>query len=280
LDRFHLDGKVAIVTGGGTGLGKAMCHALARAGAHVVVASRSPESINETAAEIESIGTRALAVPTDITVSGQVDHLIKHSITVFGKIDILVNNAGIARGIEPSPRDQTPSPPRPIWDLTDDQWRTAVDTNLTGTFYCCRAVAQHMMGRGQGKVINVSSLAGVRAARGLFTYCSAKAGVIGLTKTLALTWADSHIQVNSIAPGVFANPEVDPDYIEHQSRFIPMKRCGRPEEIGPLVVFLGSQASDYITGECFIIDGGKGVGYGPTGFAPYTVLHGETRDSG
>jgi NAD(P)-dependent dehydrogenase (short-subunit alcohol dehydrogenase family) len=272
LDKFSLKGKTAIVTGGGTGLGKAICHTLARAGADIVVASRSHAPINETAVEVKSLGQRSIAVPTDITVSQQVDSLIKTTVEEFGKIDILVNNAGIARGIDPSPRDPVPKPPDPIWDLTDEKWHIAIDTNLTGTFYCCRAVAKHMMERGRGKVINMASLAGVRAARGLFTYCSSKAGVIMLTKTLAMTWADHNIHVNCIAPGVFATPETNPAVSEIQSRFIAMRRCGDPKEIGPLIVFLASEASDYITGECFIIDGGKGAGYGLTGFAPLTPL--------
>ncbi|MFC1534528.1 SDR family NAD(P)-dependent oxidoreductase [Thermodesulfobacteriota bacterium] len=274
LDRFSLEGKTAVVTGGGTGLGKAMCHALARAGADIVVASRSQAHIDETASEVKSLGQRSIAVPTDITISKQVDNLIKKSIETFGKIDIFINNAGIARGIEPSPRDPVPILPSPIWDLTDDKWHVAIDTNLTGTFYCCRAIARHMIEHGRGKVINISSLAGVRAARGLFTYCTAKAGVVMLTKTLAMTWADHNIQVNCIAPGVFTTPEADPVAVEKQSRFIAMGRCGDPKEIGPLAVFLASDASDYITGECFIIDGGKGAGYGPTGFAMITPLTG------
>jgi len=272
LERFKLEGKTAIVTGGGTGLGKAISHALAKAGADVVIASRSESPINETADEVKAIGRRSLAVSTDITISRQVDNLIDRTLDEFGKIDILINNAGIARGIEPSPRDSVPKMPAPIWELTDDHWHTAMDINLTGTFYCCRAAAGHMMKRGHGKVINMSSLAGVRAARGLYTYCTAKGGVGMLTKTLAITWADNNIQVNCIAPGVFANPEGNAAIADQQARFIAMRRCGDVKEIGPLAVFLSSGASDYITGECFIIDGGKGAGFGPTGFGPVTDL--------
>jgi len=268
LEKFDLEGKTAIVTGGGTGLGKAICHALASAGADIVVASRSPGPINETAAEVKRIGVQSIAVPTDITISGHVDDLINRTLEAFGRIDILINNAGIARGIEPSPRDSQPKLPGPIWELTDDHWHTALDTNLTGAFYCSRAVARHMMKKKRGKVINMSSLAGVRAARGLYTYCTAKAGVIMFTKTLAMTLAEHNIQVNCIAPGVFANPEGNPETTDQQSRFIAMRRCGNVKEIGPLAVFLSSEASDYVTGECFIIDGGKGASYGPTGFSP------------
>ena len=272
LERFSLEGRVAIVTGGGTGLGKAMCHAIAQAGADVAVASRNPASIHETAEEVRSLGRRALTVQTDITDSRQVDNLMRRTIEEFGHIDILVNNAGIARGIEPSPRDPVPKPLPPIWEISDEMWRRAIDTNLTGTFYCCRAVAKHMIDRGKGKVINIASLGGLRPARNLFTYCSAKAGVIMLTRVLAVTWARQNIQVNSIAPGVFANPEAAVANLHHQAKHNPMGRCGNPVEIGPMAVFLASDAASYITGECFILDGGRCARYAPNGYAPVIEL--------
>jgi NAD(P)-dependent dehydrogenase (short-subunit alcohol dehydrogenase family) len=272
LDRFSLEGKVVIVTGGGTNLGKAMCHAFARAGADVVVAGRTPGPIEETAQEVLKIGRRGIAIPTDVTDSKRVDHLITMSIQELGKVDILVNNAGVARGIEPSPRDPIPKEPGPIWELTDEMWRHAIDTNLSGTFYCCRAVAKHMIERKSGKVINISSAAGLRAARSLFTYCSAKAGVIMFTRTLAITWARYNIQANSVAPGIFRTAEVAPSITKLQESFIPMGRCGEPREIGPLAVFLASDASNYVTGECFVIDGARFVGYAPTDYAPIIPL--------
>jgi NAD(P)-dependent dehydrogenase (short-subunit alcohol dehydrogenase family) len=272
LNRFSLDGKVAIVTGGGTNLGKAMCHALAKAGADIVVAGRTPGTIEETASEVRAIGKRGIAIPTDVTDSRQVDHLIEGTLNEFGKVDILVNNAGVARGIEPSPRDPIPKEPGPIWELTDAMWHHAIDTNLTGAFYCCRAVSKHLMERKSGKVINISSAAGLRAARSLFTYCSAKAGLIMFTKTLAITWARYHIQVNCIAPGIFRTAEADPSLVKHQASFIPMGRCGEPHEIGPLAVFLASEASSYVTGECFVMDGARFVGYAPADYAPIVSL--------
>jgi NAD(P)-dependent dehydrogenase (short-subunit alcohol dehydrogenase family) len=268
LDKFSLDGKVAIVTGGGTNLGRAMSHALAKAGAKIVLAARSKKPLTDTAAEIATMGGKAVAVPTDVTDSTQVKSLVDETIEEFGKIDILVNNAGVAKGIEPSPRDPIPKEPGPIWDLTDDMWHQAIDVNLTSVFYCCRAVAEHMIERKAGKIINIASVAGLRAARSNFTYCSAKGGVIMLTKTLAITWARYGINVNCIAPGFFKTAEVDPTVVAAQSRFIPMGRAGEPKEIGPLAVYLASSASDYVTGECFIIDGGRCMGYAPTGYAP------------
>lgn len=272
LDRFSLDGKVAIVTGGGTNLGKAMCHTLARAGADVVIAGRTPAMIDETASEVRKIGQRSVAIPTDVTDSRQVDNLITETLKEFAKVDILVNNAGVARGIEPSPRDPIPKEPGPIWELTDEMWHHAIDTNLTGAFYCCRGVAKHMIDQKSGKVINISSAAGLRAAKSLFTYCSAKAGLIMFTKTLAITWAKYNIQVNCIAPGIFRTAEVDPSIVKLQASSIPMGRCGERHEIGPLAVFLASQASNYVTGECFVIDGARFVGYAPKDYAPIIPL--------
>lgn len=268
LERFSLNNKVAIVTGGGTNLGKAMSHALAIAGANIVVAGRTLEPLAETVNEIKKKGRKAMAVLTDVTDSLQVENLIDQTINIFGKVDILINNAGVARGIEPSPRDVIPKEPGPIWSLTDTMWRQAIDVNLTGAFYCCRAAVKHMIKQKSGKIINISSVAGIRAAKNNYTYCSAKGGVIMLTKTLAITLAQWGINVNAIAPGFFRTPQNDPDFVESQARFIPMGRAGEPKEIGPLAVYLASSASDYVTGECFIIDGGRCMSYGPIGFAP------------
>jgi NAD(P)-dependent dehydrogenase (short-subunit alcohol dehydrogenase family) len=269
LDRFSLEGKTAIVTGGGTGLGKVICLTFARAGADVVIAARRSGPINETAAEVRKLGQRAMAVPIDVTDSGQVNNLIEKSLAEFGKIDILVNNAGIAKGVDPSsPSEALAVEPRPIWELSDDEWHYSIDTNLTGAFYCCRAVAKYMVKRNSGKVINVASIGGLRGVKGVFAYSSAKAGVIMLTKTLAVTWSRYNIQVNCIAPGFIPVADVTPDIEEHSKRFLPMGRQGEPREIGPLAVYLASGASDYVTGGCFVIDGAASAGYAPTGYTP------------
>jgi NAD(P)-dependent dehydrogenase (short-subunit alcohol dehydrogenase family) len=272
LERFSLDGKVAIVTGGGTNLGKAMCHALARAGANLVIAARTRGPLEETAAEVRALGRHALVVPTDVTDSAQVNALVSCTVEKFGTVDILVNNAGVAKGIEPSPRDPIPKPPGPIWEFTDDMWHQANDINLTGAFYCCRAVARHMLERKSGRIINISSVAGLRAARNLYSYGAAKAGVIHLTKTLAYSWARHHVNVNCIAPGFFRTAEVDPRIVEREALLIPMGRAGEPAELGGLTVFLASEASDYVTGECFIIDGARSMCYGPVDWRPIIPL--------
>jgi NAD(P)-dependent dehydrogenase (short-subunit alcohol dehydrogenase family) len=268
VKEFGLEGKSAVVTGGGSGLGKEICLALARAGADVAIAARRPGPINEVAAEIKDYGRKAAAVPTDVTDSKQVNKLIERAITEFGKVDILVNNAGIAKGVDPSGNDILAPPIRPLWELSDDDWAYSINTNLTGTFYCCRAVAKHMLERKSGKVINISSMGAIRVVKGNFGYCTAKAGVIAFTRTLATTWASDNIQVNCIAPGFLPVVEMTPEMRERTERFFPMGRFGAPREIGPLAVYLASRASDYVTGQCFPIDGATGATYAPTGYIP------------
>lgn len=268
LDQFSLEGRVAIITGGGTGLGKAICHAFARAGADIVVAGRRLEPIRQTESEVKELGRRAISVSTDVTDSGQVDALVEKTIGEYGKVDVLVNNAGIARGIEPSQWDSVQIKVGPIWDLSDEKWHRALDVNLGGTFYCCRAVAKHMISQQSGKVINMASVGGLRGAKGWVTYSSAKGGVVMLTKVLAVTWARDNIQVNCIAPGFIEVVGQAAASQERNMDFIPMGRSGEPKDVGLLAVYLASEASDYVTGECFILDGSSTVGYAPTGYAP------------
>lgn len=269
-----LEGKVAIITGGGTGLGKAIGQALAREGANVVVASRRLEAIEKTAKELSSIGGRALAIATDVTDSEQVNRLVERTLEEMGRVDILINNAGIVRGEQR----------RPIWDVTDEEWRVGIDTNLSGTFYCCRAVSKHLVAQKSGKVINVASGFGLRGGRDNYMYCCAKGGVIQLTRSLALTWAQDNIQVNTIAPGFVDvtrwQPEPMPELPSGvpgipRGEFIPVGRLGIPSDIGSLGLFLASDASDYISGALFVADGGGMVGCGPTGYAPIIAMEEE-----
>lgn len=266
LDELSLEGKVAIVTGGGTGLGKAMSLAMASAGADIVVGARRAEPIEQTAAEVRKLGRRALAIPTDITDSRQVNQMVDRALTDFGRIDVLVNNAGFVEV------------PKPIWEVTDEDWHYGMNGNISGAFYCCRAVMKHMVEQRRGKVINISSTIGLRGAPGNYIYCCAKGAVVQLTRTLALTLARDNIQVNAIAPGFFNtfppdSQEAQRLFTPEKARFLPMGRFGRPDEIGPLAVFLASSASDYITGEVFPIDGGVlAGGYAPTGYAPTIAI--------
>src|SRR3972149_1952645 len=162
MDEFSLARKSAVVTGGGSGLGKEMCLALARAGADVAIAGRRTGPIEEVASEIQKMGRKAVAISTDVMDSRQVNALIEKSIAALGKVDILVNNAGIARGVDPSGNDVLAPVTRPLWEFTDDEWAYSINTNLTGTFYCCRAVSKHMLERKSGKIINLTSMAALR----------------------------------------------------------------------------------------------------------------------
>ena len=269
----RLEGKVAIITGGGTGLGKSMALALAGEGASIVVAARRIEAIEKTAKELSSIGGRALAISTDVTDSQQVNRLVERTLAEMGRIDILINNAGIVR------TEQR----KPIWDITDEEWHLGIDTNLGGAFFCCRAVGKHLVAQKSGKVINVASGFGTRGGRDNYMYCCAKGGVIQLTRSLALTWAQDNIQVNTIAPGFVdvsewqpgPGPQLPPEargMPGAKGEFIPVGRFGIPQDIGSLGLFLASDASDYITGGLFIADGGGMVGCGPTGYAPIITI--------
>lgn len=260
LASVSLDGVSAIVTGGGSGLGRAMALALAGAGADVVLAGRRPGPLEESADAIRGVGRRVLVVQTDVTDSGAVGALIARSVEKFGKVDVLLNNAGLVRG----------QGGRPIWDVTDEQWREGIDANLTGAFYCARAVARHMVERGSGKVINVSSGYGLRGARDNYMYACAKGGIIQLTRSLAVSLGRYGVTANAIVPGLFPTEATTASGMELPSgEFIPVGRTGEPAELGPAAVWLASHASDYMTGEMFVVDGGGlAGGIAPTGHAP------------
>ena len=264
LETLSLDGKTAVITGGGSGLGREMALALAGAGADVAVAGRRPGPIDEVAALIADMGRRALAVPTDVTDSSQVDRLFQRAIGELGVVDVLVNNAGMVR-------DQGGTP---IWEITDQDFREGIDANLTGAFYCARAVARHMVDRGEGRIVNVSSAFGLRGGRDNYAYACAKGGVVQLTRTLATSLGRYGVKSTCIVPGYFptegtavASGDLPRD------EFIPVGRVGDPAELGPVAVFLASPASDYMNGEIFAVDGGAlAGGYAPTGHAPVVPL--------
>jgi NAD(P)-dependent dehydrogenase (short-subunit alcohol dehydrogenase family) len=268
LDKLSLEGKAAIVTGGGTGLGKAMCLALAEAGADVVIGARRLPLIEQTAEEIRARGRKALAVRTDVTDSRDCNNLVDRTCAEFGKVDILVNNAGGGGA----------GAGKTLFELTDDDWRLGIDTNITGTFYMSRAAAKVMAQQKRGKIVNVASGFGLRGGRNNFMYTSAKAGVINLTRSLALTLIQDNIQVNAIAPGWLWNrgpvtSEEEKEQKHLRGRFTPLGRLGEAEEMGPLCVFLASDASNYMTGELITIDGGGLYGgIGLTGMAPVVPL--------
>ncbi len=270
MNRFNLSGQVAIITGGGTGLGRAISMGLAQAGADVILASRRAEPLKETAREVEKLGRKALVIPTDVTNPDQVNNLIARTINELGKIDILVNNAGIAKGIDAMTFDRVAGVERPIWDITDDMWNQSMSVNLDSVFYCTRAVARHMCERKRGKIINMASGGGLKAVKAMYTYCTAKAGVIQFTRVAAITLAQYNIQVNAIAPVFLLTfTDVPEDIIRRREQFVPFRRHGRPDEVAGIAVYLASSASDYVTGEVFVIDGAAIITYAPSGYIPY-----------
>lgn len=267
LDKLRLDGKVAIVTGGGTGLGRAMALAMAEAGADIVVAGRRSGPIQATAEQIKALGRRGLAIPTDVTDSSQVNTLVARTIQELGKVDVLINNAGRG-GIGAG---------KPLWEITDAEWRQGIDADATGTFYCARAVARGMVERKSGTIINVASGTGMRGQPISFMYGAAKAAVILFTKTLAFALADDNIRVHCIVPGFFLehDPTSDEEWqlLRDRGRFVPVGRIGYASEVGPLAVFLASEAASYMTGEVVCIDGGGLVdGIAPIQLVPTVSL--------
>ena len=266
LQGLSLDGQVVVITGGGTGLGLEMVRHLARAGANLVIAGRRTGPIEAAAAEVTALGPDAIAVPTDVSDSAQADRLIAAALARFGRLDVLINNAALVS-------DNTPTP---IWDISDAEWQGALDVNLSGAFYCARAAAKPMSERGKGKIVNVASGFGLRGGRDIYMYCCTKGGVLQLTRVLSFSLARHGITANSIVPGFIPTVGTDSDIrdvLPRSGAYLPTGKLGRPEDIGPVAVFLSSAASDYMTGETFTLDGGGlAGGLAPTGYAPEIPL--------
>lgn len=249
LERFRLDGKVAIVTGGSKGLGRAIAIGMGQVGAKVVVVSRTKRLIEETANEITSRGGKAIAIPVDVRSEDDIRNAVKGTMDAFGRLDVLVNNAGIA------PMNKTVN-------VTPEEWNDVIGTNLTSNFLFARtAVKSAMKEQRGGKIINIGSVLGFMASNMAPHYCATKAGLAHLTKALALEWAPYNVNVNCIAPGFFKTDMTKEQQEDeaHQKflRFkIPFRRLGEPEEIVPAAIFLASEAASYITGATFVIDGG------------------------
>jgi NAD(P)-dependent dehydrogenase (short-subunit alcohol dehydrogenase family) len=250
LDEFSLAGQVGIVTGGGQGLGKVFCQAFAEAGADIVVAEYNPATGPGTVEEVKAKGRHALYVQTDVRNPESVNAMVVQAIAEFGKIDFLMNNAGIAHWMEAE-------------KVALADWQNVIDVNLNGVFYCCQAVGQHMIERRNGRIINIASMSGmiVNRPQPQSSYNTSKAAVIHLTKSLAVEWAPYNVRVNAICPGYMRTAMTkpffdDPKYGNLWIDMIPMRRPGEPEELGPLAVFLASEASSYMTGSAVVIDGG------------------------
>ncbi len=257
-ERLSMAGKNVIITGAGRGLGKQMALALADAGADIVCAARTQDQIDETATEIRERGRRALAISTDVASSDAVDQLVKAAIDEWGRIDVLIANAG--GGGKASLKDVT--------EISNDDWYDTVDINFSSVFFCSRAIIPHFRENGGGVIINVASGTGMRGDPRLIVYGSSKAGVMTFTMSVANQVARDNIRVNCIVPGFVLQKTLESaDEISatrSRGRFIPTERVGEAWELGPLALYLASDASSYMTGESFVIDGGGLAG----GFAP------------
>jgi 3-oxoacyl-[acyl-carrier protein] reductase len=245
----RLVGKVALVTGASRGIGRAIALRLAQDGADVVVAATTIENADVVAKEIEAIGRNTLPIGLNVAVCDEVEKMVRSALDVFSKVDILVNNAGITKD-------------NLLLRMSEEQWEQVIQVNLTGTFNCIRALTKSMMKQRAGKIINISSIVGVIGNAGQANYCASKAGIIGLTKSVARELASRNIQVNAIAPGYIETDmtgELSEDVQEKLKTTIPLGRIGRPEEIAAAAAFLASDQSDYITGQVIQVDGGMGI---------------------
>ncbi|MEO8910186.1 MAG: 3-oxoacyl-ACP reductase family protein [Gemmatimonadaceae bacterium] len=245
---LDLTGRTAVVIGGTSGIGKAIALGLADAGADVVPTGRRAKLAQEVAREIEARGRRSLAIVADVTDSGSIQELADTAIEKFGKVDILVNAAGITVR-------------RPTVDVSDEEWNTILDTNLTGILRACRSFGRHMIEQRYGRIINIGSLTSVVGLHEVAAYGASKAGVAALTKSLAVEWAPHGVCVNAILPGVFrtALNEGLLDGTDRGRELLmrtPMKRFGRPEEVAGAAVFLASDAAGFVTGALLAVDGG------------------------
>lgn len=228
-----------------------MAVALAGAGADLALVGRSIPDLEETAHAVEALGRKTLVAPTDVAAYSEVEALAHRTLEVFGRIDILLNSSGIAIV-------------KPLVETSPEEWAQVLNTNLTGTFNLCRAAGPHLIAQRRGKVINVASMLVERGLPGYVTYCASKGGIVTFTRTLAVEWARHNVQVNAIAPGWYitdmsAHAFADPKIRERLLRDVPMRRTGKPEELGPLVVYLASSASDFMTGQTIFLDGGQAV---------------------
>jgi 3-oxoacyl-[acyl-carrier protein] reductase len=245
---MNLKGKNAIVTGGSIGIGTAIALALAEAGANVAINYRvHADEANAVVAEIEAMGRKGLAIPADVASFAEAEEMVKKVVEKFGSVDILVCNAGINRdGV--------------IWKMTEEQWDQVIDTNLKGYFNYIRAVAPFFREQEHGRIINITSINGLRGKFGQSNYSASKAGIIGLTKTVARELGRSHVTVNAVAPGMIMTEmakQLEQKWLDTAIAETVLGKLGEPGDVANLVVFLASDLADHITGQVISVDGGQ-----------------------
>lgn len=238
-----------MVTGAGRGIGRALSLALAESGADVALAARSADDIKRVAEEAERYGVRTLQVPTDVNEEGDVDEMVSQVVDQLGDLDVLVNNSGALQSAA-------------LLETSTEDWDKIIQTNLRGSFLCMRAAGRHFAEQQSGKVINIASNFAFKGVPSFASYCASKAAIISLTKTAAVEWGRFGVQVNALAPGyietdINAAARGDDKVRASLLKQIPSGRMGQAEELGPLVVYLASQASDFMTGETIVFDGGQ-----------------------
>ena len=246
--QLELNGKVAVVVGGTSGIGRAIAHGFAQAGADVIPTSRRAEQVESAAREIEQLGRRSLRVTSDVADRASLEHVLNEAIQTFGKVDILVNSAGRTKRA-------------PTINFEEEDWNAIIDTNLTGTLRACQVFGKHMLARESGSIINIASLSTFVALNEVAAYSASKAAVGSLTKSLAVEWSRLGVRVNAIAPGVFRtalNTKLL-DETERGREFLirtPMKRFGNVEELAGAAIFLASDSASFVSGEIIAVDGG------------------------
>ncbi len=244
-------GKVALITGGGHGIGEAMAHRFAKEGADIAIVDLDTDAANKVKAAIEKIGRTCLVVNVDVADSKQVNEMVDAVMKKFGKIDILLNVAGIFFD-------------RPIHEMSDEDWDRHIRINLTGTFFCTRRVVKQMLKQKKGKIVNLASLSGDRAFPNSSAYCASKGGIINLTRELGEELAAKGINVNAIGPGIILTRMTDAMRRDEKSyneklKMVPIKRFGQPEEIAAVAAFLCSDEAEFIVGQTIYVDGGSSV---------------------